>query len=62
MIGKAGLFQTVRLIGQPIAAVLRQDERDLDVRPLHLQSIPCPRRKTTTLCFPIATRLFREHS
>jgi hypothetical protein len=32
LIGKAGLFQTVPFIGQPIAAVLRQVENVVDVR------------------------------
>jgi hypothetical protein len=31
LIGKAGLFQTVPFIGQPIAAVLRQVENVVDV-------------------------------
>lgn len=32
LIGKAGLFQTVPFIGQPVAAVLRQIEGGVDVR------------------------------
>jgi hypothetical protein len=32
LIGKAGLFETVPFIGQPIAAVLRQIENVVDVR------------------------------
>jgi hypothetical protein len=31
MIGKAGLFNTVPFIGQPVAAVLRQVENIVDV-------------------------------
>lgn len=41
LIGKAGLFQTVPFIGQPIAAVLRQIENVVDVScPCALPSLP----------------------
>lgn len=44
LIGKAGLFNTVPFIGQPIAAVLRQDESvvDVSVPYLVLQSLLFP--------------------
>jgi hypothetical protein len=42
LIGKAGLFQTVPLIGQPVSAILRQVEGVVDVS-LFLPSLigPC---------------------
>ena len=42
LIGKAGLFQTVPFIGQPVAAVLRQIESVVDVsHPLPIQACAC---------------------
>lgn len=38
LIGKAGLFESTPMIGEPIAAVLRQEEAAIDVS-LHIRKL-----------------------
>jgi len=49
LIGKAGLFQTVPFIGQPVAAVLRQIENVVDVS-LSTLVVFTPSARSDTIC------------
>jgi hypothetical protein len=62
LIGKAGLFNTVPIIGQPIAAVLRQVENVVDVSTflLFLPNIRAGTKRLLTCAAVYRVRLDRR--